>query len=271
MGDLSRGSDQVRPPDWPIPSSLLLQMHFRMTSPIPRILCLLLLLSTAMPVSAHGGLPQKIASFSWQLEQRPGDADLLLARGELHRLAGHWDEALADYAAARVSRPTLVPVLESCRAQLELDRGDAQAAIDATTRALPNHPAPGSVLLLRARAQERLGRALPAAACYRAALLALADPTPQDVHDAADALRRVPDLGPELALACVEWGLRRLGPCATLELKAVELETAAGQYDAALLRIDNGEYGECLNCGEDIAPKRLELDPANPVCIDCAV
>lgn len=39
---------------------------------------------------------------------------------------------------------------------------------------------------------------------------------------------------------------------------------------AALKRIDNGEYGDCLHCGEPIAIARLEVDPAAPLCIDCA-
>ncbi|MDX1634120.1 MAG: TraR/DksA family transcriptional regulator [Marinobacter sp.] len=40
--------------------------------------------------------------------------------------------------------------------------------------------------------------------------------------------------------------------------------------DAALLRIEREEYGECLECGEPINPKRLEIDPTNLYCIDCA-
>jgi len=39
---------------------------------------------------------------------------------------------------------------------------------------------------------------------------------------------------------------------------------------AALKRIEGGEFGACLTCGEDIAAKRLELDPAIATCIDCA-
>lgn len=39
---------------------------------------------------------------------------------------------------------------------------------------------------------------------------------------------------------------------------------------AALARMDEGEYGYCTECGEDIAPKRLELDPTLPTCINCA-
>ena len=39
---------------------------------------------------------------------------------------------------------------------------------------------------------------------------------------------------------------------------------------AALARLDEGSYGECVVCGEDIAPGRLEHDPGATVCIDCA-
>ena len=39
---------------------------------------------------------------------------------------------------------------------------------------------------------------------------------------------------------------------------------------AALKRFDEGEYGYCAECGEEIADKRLDLDPAAPLCVDCA-
>ncbi len=39
---------------------------------------------------------------------------------------------------------------------------------------------------------------------------------------------------------------------------------------AALARLDEGEFGYCLGCGEDIAIKRLELDPTVSTCISCA-
>jgi len=42
------------------------------------------------------------------------------------------------------------------------------------------------------------------------------------------------------------------------------------RIDAALKRLEEGDYGECVHCGEDIAAKRLELDPTAPLCIDCA-
>jgi RNA polymerase-binding transcription factor DksA len=40
--------------------------------------------------------------------------------------------------------------------------------------------------------------------------------------------------------------------------------------DAALTRLDEGEYGYCVNCGEAIEPERLALDPATPFCISHA-
>lgn len=38
----------------------------------------------------------------------------------------------------------------------------------------------------------------------------------------------------------------------------------------ALKRIEEGDYGYCAECGEAIATGRLDFDPANPLCIDCA-
>jgi DnaK suppressor protein len=39
---------------------------------------------------------------------------------------------------------------------------------------------------------------------------------------------------------------------------------------AAFQRMDEGEFGYCTDCGERIAPARLDLDPTAPTCITCA-
>jgi DnaK suppressor protein len=39
---------------------------------------------------------------------------------------------------------------------------------------------------------------------------------------------------------------------------------------AALLRIENDDYGYCRSCDEPINEKRLEFDPTAILCIDCA-
>ncbi len=68
----------------------------------------------------------------------------------------------------------------------------------------------------------------------------------------------------------------RLSRMDALQDQAMALETERRReielrrIGAALQRIEADEYGYCLTCGEEIEPKRLELDPATPVCIDCA-
>ena len=39
--------------------------------------------------------------------------------------------------------------------------------------------------------------------------------------------------------------------------------------DEALVRIDDGSYAVCTNCGTTIGEKRLQAVPWTPFCIDC--
>lgn len=47
-------------------------------------------------------------------------------------------------------------------------------------------------------------------------------------------------------------------------------EQEIARIKAALDRIEADEFGYCIVCGEEIAPKRLEIDPTVPTCIVCA-
>lgn len=47
-------------------------------------------------------------------------------------------------------------------------------------------------------------------------------------------------------------------------------ERGLRRIEAALRRCDDGSYGYCLDCGEAIDPRRLELNPAATLCIACA-
>lgn len=42
------------------------------------------------------------------------------------------------------------------------------------------------------------------------------------------------------------------------------------QVTRALARIDEGEYGYCVRCEEEISEARLRVKPETPICIDCA-
>ena len=46
-------------------------------------------------------------------------------------------------------------------------------------------------------------------------------------------------------------------------------EHVLAEIDAALQRIEDGTYGTCTNCGNQIPPERLEARPWATLCIDC--
>ena len=70
--------------------------------------------------------------------------------------------------------------------------------------------------------------------------------------------------------------LGRLSRMDAMQQQAMALEaerrrvSELKRIEAALHRIDEGEYGYCVSCGEPIEPTRLELDPTVPTCIKCA-
>ena len=53
---------------------------------------------------------------------------------------------------------------------------------------------------------------------------------------------------------------------ATIERRRIEI----AQINAAFKRMEQNEFGYCVECGDEIAPKRLELNPAIARCVECA-
>jgi len=79
--------------------------------------------------------------------------------------------------------------------------------------------------------------------------------------------------------AIVELDQTKVGRLSRMDaMQAQAMAKASGQrreamlrdIQAALRRIDNDEYGLCVDCDETIHPKRLEVDPTALRCIDCA-
>ena len=56
----------------------------------------------------------------------------------------------------------------------------------------------------------------------------------------------------------------------SLEGQAALLAREIASVKRALTRIENGTYGVCVRCGDEIASKRLEARPEAALCIDCA-
>jgi DnaK suppressor protein len=53
---------------------------------------------------------------------------------------------------------------------------------------------------------------------------------------------------------------------ATEQRRSLELK----RIDAALKRMDDGDYGYCLRCDEEIEARRLDFDPSIALCVSCA-
>jgi DnaK suppressor protein len=68
----------------------------------------------------------------------------------------------------------------------------------------------------------------------------------------------------------------RLSRMDSLQAQAMALAADKRRHDemkrieAALHRIDEGEYGYCVSCGEEIGAARLATAPTAPTCIKCA-
>ncbi len=92
------------------------------------------------------------------------------------------------------------------------------------------------------------------------------------------ALDRQDDLGRDgqRTVTLDQQSVGRLSRMDALQQKAMAKATQArrGQLRrrllAALDRIDEGEFGYCVECGEEIARGRLELDPTAATCVSCA-
>jgi DnaK suppressor protein len=102
---------------------------------------------------------------------------------------------------------------------------------------------------------------------YRAALEALLEDLESEDALGEEARRTV---------TLDQQSVGRLSRMDALQGQAMAKATAARRaaqrrrIAAAFERMDEGEYGYCTECGEEIAGPRLDLDPAVPTCISCA-
>ncbi len=99
----------------------------------------------------------------------------------------------------------------------------------------------------------------------RRRLLQLRKELLQEVRDAHAASRElgqdgVPDIG--------DMSANTYSRDVLLNLSETQQQTVR-DIDAALERIDSGNYGICMRCEEEIAPRRLDVRPFSRYCIDC--
>ena len=54
------------------------------------------------------------------------------------------------------------------------------------------------------------------------------------------------------------------------QASARRIEVELQRIRTAISRLRTGDYGYCIKCDEEIAERRLRVDPATLICIECA-
>ena len=200
----------------------------------------LVLAVVPLSIPAHSGVHEQIEDLTRRIAADPGNPQGYLLRGDLYRIHGDRDRALADFGKAR-QLGTAAAGAELGLGRTRLEQGSPRQALPYLNRALARQPDNVLALVTRAKSYRALGKPLAAAADYSRAIGNFpgpGKPLPEYYLERARALAAAGDPHIGQALQGLDEGLQVLGSIHSLARYAVELETQRGNYDAALQRLD---------------------------------
>ncbi|MEO7298181.1 MAG: tetratricopeptide repeat protein [Verrucomicrobiota bacterium] len=192
-------------------------------------------LFTPVTTFAHGDLRGEIDTITQQLAVQVDDVSLLLKRADLYRLHGAFGLALADCQIAQQAKPDFV-FTHFVRGKIFSDAHLYEEARSAMDKFLAVQKENSEAHLARARVLVQLGDFENGAADYSAAIRFAKVVKPDFFVEQADVWRAVGKF--ETALLSLDEGIKKLGPIASLEIPAIELELDMRGYDKALARVD---------------------------------
>jgi len=207
-------------------------------NPMKAFFSVILLLATGLlccrTACAHGAYHEELQRTDELIAASPDNAELWFHRGYLNFLHGDWRQSLLDVEQAERLAPGKHPVgLVRGQALMAGDQFEAaRAVLDEFVR---SHPEVSEGYAARARVLLKLAKPDEAVADFEAALAKLTHPEPDLYVETADAM--IAQKHPENAVRVLQAGMRKLGEIPSLALKALELESALGLYDAALSRV----------------------------------
>jgi predicted Zn-dependent protease len=181
---------------------------------------------------AHPDLLEQIERLDAEVARAPGDAALLLQRGDLNRRHGDFAAAEADFAAARALQPDL-PEQDFAEGRLLLEVGLPAAADQRFSRFLEVHPQHASAWNLRGRARLAQGQPGLAAQDYARAIEFSDAPSPALYHQQAAALALAGTAHWQDARQALAAGLARHPQDVALRGLATDLALALGQDEVA--------------------------------------
>ncbi len=198
-------------------------------------LAVALVLFSALGAHAHGTFHEMMDELQSELAARPSDPTLMIRRAFLKIEHADWQAALVDLEkASRLGADEGDLVFLRARA---LAAGKQWAAAKtALDEFFATHPPIAQAHVERARVLLQLGEGKGALNDYRAALKLTPKPEPELVIEVTEALA-AQSLTDE-ALQVIGKGVEVVGNVPQLVIKAMDLETAAQRYDAALARVD---------------------------------
>ena len=214
---------------------MTMQTFITGTRRIAAIVALALMTCGAFRLLADGTYHEKLLVLDERLKSDSSDAQAWFQRGSLCLLNGGWQVALADLERADRLAPGKFPT-DWLRGQALAAGGHFAMARTVLDDFITAHPDHAGALASRARVLSSLGRMEDSVADYRAALARSPLAEPDFILEVADALTKL-GLKNE-ALGVIDAGIKRLGQTPALAVKAVEMEIAAAQFDAALRRVD---------------------------------
>ncbi|MFT7618713.1 MAG: tetratricopeptide (TPR) repeat protein [Planctomycetota bacterium] len=185
----------------------------------------------------HGDLHDKIKGLDRQIIGQPRSIELRLMRGEFLRLHGEQIKALKDFQVAEDIDPQGAAV-HLLKGQLFFDMKRHRAAAKELTRFLKAKPQSPEGLRAMAKNELARGDSDQAIALYRQLLRASPANIPDDILACARLIARAKNFGASKAAEFLQSELKTRGPLIVLELEAIQMETTARLFDAAIDRIN---------------------------------
>jgi len=239
------------------------------------------LIGLTMLVSPAWGHPELLAQIELldtEIQQQPGNAELLIRRGDLYRREQDYSAAQRDFAAARELQPGHSEI-DFFQGRLQLERGDFVAADLQLSRYLVAHPEHASAWTLRGETRLAQGLPVEAAQDYAQAIAHSDAPSPSLYRQQVLALVAAGEEYYKPARKIADAGLDRFPGEMSLLGLATDIALAEDEPGAAALYMQRlpasikklpawqtrRERAQCLAHGD------LPLSPGRAQCHQAAI
>jgi tetratricopeptide (TPR) repeat protein len=188
-------------------------------------------------VVAHGIIHQQITDLTVQISQQPGNAQLILKRGQLYVDDLSWLKAQQDFNTVRQLDPG-IEVVDLLEAKMWSAANQSEHCYSLVNRYLQRNPDSPVALALRAKSSLALGNPSAAALDY-SRVVALSNRVLPDMYlQWARAQAQITPLNQKKVHHVIQSGLDKLGSLVVLLQYAIDFDRQHQDYQSALIGID---------------------------------